>query len=59
MNTFQLAKDITVLQDSIRENKIKMEKQLSMLKRDLYVAFGGIFLFLFSGLMYQLYTIFK
>lgn len=51
--------DIIVLQNSIRENKIKMEKQISKLKRDLYVAFIVVFMFLFSGLAYQLHNIFK
>lgn len=59
MNTIQLAQNIITLQGNIRENKIVMEKQISKLKRDLYIVFGIIFLFLFSGLAYQLYNIFK
>jgi hypothetical protein len=59
MNSPNLQQDIFILQDSIRENKIIIQKQLSKLKRDLYIAFSIIFLFLISGLAYQLYIFFK
>lgn len=63
MNTnpyeYQLEQNIIALQDSITKNKIIMEKQISKLKRDLYITFTIIFVFLFSGLTYQLYNIFK
>ena len=59
MSKPHLQQDIFILQDSIRENKIIIQKQLSKLKRDLYIAFSIIFLFLFSGLAYQLYIFFK
>lgn len=59
MSKSYLQEDIFILQDSIRENKIIIQKQLSKLKRDMYIAFSIIFLFLISGLAYQLYNIFK
>lgn len=56
---YQLTQSTIMLQNTFRENKIVMEKQISKLKRDLYVTFTIIFVFLFSGLTYQLYNIFR